>query len=111
MTNTIPNYFNSRSREGATILPTLSDSFIRISIHAPVRERLDSPQFTSKLTQDFNSRSREGATDRGYRLSEAFQISIHAPVRERPITSPLALLLWNFNSRSREGATGALRRA
>ncbi len=32
--------FNSRSREGATILPCFCWSVRKVSIHAPVRERL-----------------------------------------------------------------------
>ena len=75
--------FNSRSREGATQDLGVANRQLAVSIHAPVRERLD------QLRQ----------------LAIAQAVSIHAPVRERPKNSLILTVGLCFNSRSREGAT------
>ena len=67
--------FNSRTREGATQR--------RVSIHAPVRVRLNAALLLAAVNR-FNSRTREGAT----------------PFSVRPVAEPCG-----FNSRTREGAT------
>ena len=54
-------YFNSRSREGATIGVNVDIVQAAISIHAPVRERRVL-RGLRRATTYFNSRSREGAT-------------------------------------------------
>ena len=74
--------FNSRSREGATWTSVESGLETKVSIHAPVRERLLSS---------------------GFLYFRA--VSIHAPVRERPGPSSAVRPPARFNSRSREGAT------
>ena len=56
---------------------------MRVSIHAPVRER----------------------HKRAVGHFEHKQVSIHAPVRERPIMLSTAATIASFNSRSRERAT------
>ena len=55
---------------------------MRVSIHAPVRER-----------------------HHGNALFSDKRVSIHAPVRERPIMLSTAATIASFNSRSRERAT------
>ena len=54
----------------------------RVSIHAPVRERLASTTSPARYFS-FNSRSREGATGIMACNHPNFIVSIHAPVRER----------------------------
>ena len=75
--------FNSRSREGATDYRIRFVRRIKVSIHAPVRERL-------------NIYSAVGC---------CHKVSIHAPVRERLASSSIFYSSFSFNSRSREGAT------
>ena len=99
------SHFNSRSCEGATSWLSRLNFFIRISTHAPVKERHHAETGANRCTH-FNSRSCEGATWRrrrraaprphfnsrscegataldGDHLKEV-QISTHAPVKERP---------------------------
>ena len=117
--------FNSRSREGATLIKKLSALTPLVSIHAPVKERqhlrhsLAKPIcFNSRSREGatyalgcrrqlagFNSRSREGATVTGEDTSPYKQVSIHAPVKERHFSFYTSREVKGFNSRSREGAT------
>ena len=74
--------FNSRTREGATVLDTAFLAPLPVSIHAPVKVRPGDIALAG-IKQGFNSRTREGATNLG---------------------------MWStmeqcFNSRTREGAT------
>ena len=76
--------FNPRTREGATpLLSPLIPGFI-VSIHAPVRVRLLTPQ--------------------AYQIAAI--VSIHAPVRVRQDSYYFADNLHGFNPRTHEGATG-----
>ena len=75
--------FNSRSRKGATPYRRYGKAKPIVSIHAPVRERLDGDVV----------------------LFDANPVSIHAPVRERRNTAMISGITAGFNSRSREGAT------
>ena len=57
----VPVSFNSRSREGATGEHFKKVVDLKVSIHAPVRERLIGSGIYMHNCS-FNSRSREGAT-------------------------------------------------
>ena len=56
---------------------------VRISIHAPSRERLPQRRFADPY-RDFNPRSLAGATNLIIAKLKFHVISIHAPSRERP---------------------------
>ena len=77
---------------------------ICVSIHAPVRVRL-SRIVTRSFSFSFNSRTREGATRRFCVRMSFYSVSIHAPVRVRPIFQNGTGPFYSFNSRTREGAT------
>ena len=80
-----PPSFNSRAREGATLVCTVTRGVSAVSTHAPVRARRQGAPRHGALRRGFNSRAREGAT----------KVMQGSP----PICS-------SFNSRAREGATG-----
>ena len=96
--------FNPRSLTGATININAINSFNRISIHAPLRERrtiygeryekkgisihapLRERQITGRHINRsiyFNPRSLTGATASHVAITSPHTISIHAPLRER----------------------------
>ena len=74
--------FNSRTREGATCQLFSSDLSKPVSIHAPVRVRLDKIKNWNNK-HSFNSRTREGATQKDLQKQIFQRVSIHAPVRVR----------------------------
>ena len=80
-------YFNPRSLAGATIADTCRFRFVKISIHAPSRERLArSPRLRSSIL--FQSTLPRGSDVIFSIFSKLLQqISIHAPSRERLHTS------------------------
>ena len=53
-----------------------------VSIHAPVKVRLQKSYNTLKL-KGFNSRTCEGATGSRERRNQGIRVSIHAPVKVR----------------------------
>ena len=109
---TFRNCFNSRSREGATgECPVSPHIYIKVSIHAPVRERHRRiPHGISVCVVSIHAPVRERRIPPCGGNSERL-VSIHAPVRERrPARSPQSVYACSFNSRSREGATGVLAR-
>ena len=97
-------YFNPRSLTGATRIGRSTGEFSKISIHAPLRERLRAT-LQSAFYQNFNPRSLAGATcsltsaglpppafqstlphgsdGKGAPKTQDAMISIHAPSRER----------------------------
>ena len=74
--------FNSRSREGATPQSNLYSTSKPVSIHAPVRERLEpsTPQVKGGVSIHAPVRERRLFLFPVYRIH---RVSIHAPVRER----------------------------
>ena len=98
--------FQSTLPRGSDAINHDEMELIKISIHAPSRERLESVPYVSTSAY-FNPRSLAGATFKfDIRARLAASISIHAPSRERPVT--LLLIrepLLNFNPRSLAGAT------
>ena len=82
LTETEFTSFNSRTREGATLL-----------------------EKQTLARESFNSRTREGATFQFFVPYRLLDVSIHAPVRVRLQTSETATSPLGFNSRTREGAT------
>ena len=99
--------------EFQSTLPRGSDAIKRaggnadaeISIHAPSRERPNSPAQLDRLI-NFNPRSLAGATIKQLYLSSRVEISIHAPSRERPCSFfIISSKNINFNPRSLAGAT------
>ena len=102
-------------------------SIVAISIHAPLRERLEFIfwrtwrilRFQSTLPygsdfaagvilargQHFNPRSLTGATTKEHYADKPQGISIHAPLRERLRKRQAALGATDFNPRSLTGAT------
>ena len=88
-----------------------STAWYAVSIHAPVRERHINTK-VGTASGRFNSRSRKGATQRIQLMITQQTVSIHAPVRERPKVGTSSRRGTSFNSRSRKGATiQALQRA
>ena len=100
--------------------------YVRISIHAPSRERRICSQFCRhygdfnprslagatknpsqcrELLPDFNPRSLAGATWRQKQRIVWERISIHAPSRERPLSPAVKRVPADFNPRSLAGAT------
>ena len=84
--------FNSRTREGATIVIRVMRIPNSVSIHAPVRVRLLRIGYLMTILS-FNSRTREGATKSVLSLLKCNLVSIHAPVRVRHEESVNALRL------------------
>ena len=78
-----PQYFNPRPHTGATRRRQKPLPICIISIHAPIRGRLQTISFLSHWT-NFNPRPHTGATDKARAQKWAEQISIHAPIRGRP---------------------------
>ena len=100
------NHFNPRSLAGATVKRLYSSLLsLRISIHAPLRERLHFFQYR-RVLWEFQSTLPYGSDLDVLFLKPCPPISIHAPLRERPI---ILFLLANverdFNPRSLTGAT------
>ena len=76
-----------------------------ISIHAPLRERRRAAAHAERASH-FNPRSLAGATKMVKEAAEAKAISIHAPLRERLVMLVLVIIvLTHFNPRSLAGAT------
>ena len=120
-------HFNPRSLAGATKHGVIVWVSLKISIHAPLRERRYRMMFTLLHIAYFNPRSLAGATstkliiyaslkfqstlpcgsDRGLEkdLKTKDLISIHAPLRERLVVLLTFFLLTYFNPRSLAGAT------
>ena len=69
----------------------------KISIHAPLRERLRHLMVTNFLT-NFNPRSLAGATTAANQPYFIVYISIHAPLRERQQPQINLILLFTFQS-------------
>ena len=111
-TDTTPN-FNPRPHTGATGTACKADTYVGISIHAPIRGRLEalgdkdaSQEFqstppyggdlrtarTHEPWPDFNPRPHTGATRDRQGLDGGRKISIHAPIRGRPATSAASAL-------------------
>ena len=78
--------FNSRTREGATIVFCDDDDIKVVSIHAPVKVRPTVLIHNGKHITCFNSRTREGATDSKDDELKQQIVSIHAPVKVRRST-------------------------
>src|SRR5271157_2960743 len=76
--------FNPRAREGATMPRMQTAKMGQVSIHAPVKARLEGSKTFDKRTERFNPRAREGATPQTGRLRFSMPVSIHAPVKARP---------------------------
>ena len=76
-------YFNPRSLAGATEPVEKGQYQPKISIHAPSRERPNSPN-VGRGNKHFNPRSLAGATRNVVSYVNLRCISIHAPSRERP---------------------------
>ena len=108
---------------------SIKAALIAVSIHAPVRARLQllksrpekhasfNPRAREGATcrtlhyrqfQSFNPRAREGATISFWRLDIIVIVSIHAPVRARRSECRSNWPLLRFNPRAREGATKCL---
>ena len=92
----------SRERRNSPLLNAYSQ---QISIHAPSRERPDCCRRDICYNCYFNPRSLTGATDIEFNSFSDAPISIHAPSRERPVRSASAAVLCYFNPRSLTGAT------
>ena len=83
----------------------LANQTIRISIHAPSRERLADGLTRKKAANiSIHAPSRERRIC-PVQLRQLTLISIHAPSRERPISLSIILLSGYFNPRSLTGAT------
>ena len=123
-------YFNPRSSEGATPLPSSSVPALRFQ--STLQRRSDcmcrtcagplfyfNPRssegatyckgFVSNALHNFNPRSSEGATSRSRQQRRRCKMSIHAPAKERLYGSGSDSIQTDFNPRSSEGATGANR--
>ena len=81
--------------------------YIRVSIHAPVRERLRELVLIHAIYVSIHAPVRE-RQEYMYENAERLLVSIHAPVRERLIQRPNSRTNTSFNSRSCKGATKAL---
>ena len=81
--STSPRHFNPRPLAGATGPDAAKAPPDRISIHAPLRGRLQHPGRTAAPTH-FNPRPLAGATSYRDRNCGYVRISIHAPLRGRP---------------------------
>ena len=124
----VTSNFNPRSLTGATsvdadgtltwtfqsTLPYGSDSTnpiqnkaVKISIHAPLRERLNLLTHHSSFARYFNPRSLTGATMIYGQIMTCQDISIHAPLRERLTPFDNLSMVHHFNPRSLTGATVA----
>ena len=98
-------YFNPRSLAGATITPVSMPMQLRISIHAPSRERR-TLMVQLIFVSAFQSTLPRGSDTLRLQVWVLLAISIHAPSRERPLT-PLYYprIVRHFNPRSLAGAT------
>ena len=77
---------------------------MKVSIHAPVKVRLNSP-ISSSSKWGFNPRTREGATILLSAKKKSLSVSIHAPVKVRQRAKFKGMDIDCFNPRTREGAT------
>ena len=90
--------FNPRSLTGATMQIQGETAGLKISIHAPSRERLVAMDRSSNciaISIHAPSRERHRKT---LRRTKYYNISIHAPSRERPYYDTILLLEFLFQS-------------
>ena len=102
-------YFNPRSLTGANLPCGQCIGCRLISIHAPLRERINAQQVQS-LELYFNPRSLTGANLPCGQCIGCRLISIHAPLRERINAQQVQSLELYFNPRSLTGATRSVAR-
>ena len=96
--------FNPRSLTGATLVKIITIGYVKISIHAPLRERPGTPK-NSYLIELFQSTLPYGSDQLLPAGFPPAPISIHAPLRERRNPQSCSKLSLDFNPRSLTGAT------
>ncbi len=97
--------FNPRTREGATETNQGSGDPYFVSIHAPVKVRLNVCWFFWRCTSVSIHAPVKVRPSLFTQKQINLNVSIHAPVKVRPAPIGWAYLAFSFNPRTREGAT------